>query len=47
MGKLKVIVIGAGIIGAASAFELASLGADVLVLDGGAARAWRARDPSR
>jgi glycine/D-amino acid oxidase-like deaminating enzyme len=39
MSKLKVIVIGAGIIGAASAFELASLGADVLMLDGGDARA--------
>ena len=39
VSKAKTIVIGAGIIGAASAFELASLGADVLVMDNGHARA--------
>lgn len=39
VGKLRVIVIGAGIVGAATAFELSSQGADVLVLDAGLPRA--------
>jgi len=38
-GKPKVIVVGGGIIGSACAFELASGGADVLMLDSGSARA--------
>ena len=37
--KQKIIVIGAGIIGASAAYELQSSGADVLVLDAGRARA--------
>lgn len=39
MAKPKIIVIGAGIVGAASAFNLATQGANILVMDGGGARA--------
>ncbi|MGH1577482.1 NAD(P)/FAD-dependent oxidoreductase [Planktotalea sp.] len=39
IAKQKIIVVGAGIIGAIAAYELQSAGADVLVLDAGRARA--------
>ena len=39
VAKQKIIIVGAGIIGAIAAFELQSAGADVLVLDAGGARA--------